>query len=648
MNAVEQILHNALQENPDDWSVRFELLDKLSASGSHAELIQVIGEATTAPATEAELRKLAQLAAGAGQPGAAEPVLSAFVAHKPSSAVGHYLLAKLLAKTGDLDLAREHYNTAVALNDDLEDDVLGAKLADLGQTIPQSGAQAQEVIAQLSEPAPQPVAEAPAPAAQPEPESEPAPVAAVVAPLTPPPGTAAPSAARNVPEPEPEAEQAEEETESALAAIPAVEADVAPPPNRLKPVPDLRETAAHMVTADPFDSHAHVVEENGEEMIEFENHLHQTRRLMVAAEGGEMVKAMEKTSDTNQKMSAAVVAVIAHLVLGMLFALVAMNLPQDDPPQIIASAASPVLDQDAMQKQEIEKQVQRKPVQSAQNLMEVVSVSGASAVAMPDIVTDMVSFDPIGLGDSFGASMSFEAGEDGGMVSFFGSRSTSKKVVFVVDYSASMKSQDKDKLMRKELAKSLNALPGGISYQCIFFSGPVWYHGQSVKAKNNADMTVHAERGRDEWRWNGKSATNWWLVGNEDKDPTKLPEGEYLSSSRKNIRDSIKHVEETKLVYGTDWRSPLYMAMNMRPDTIYFMTDGNAGHKEKEIEELLDYNRKTGRAKINTICMMVLSAEKLLTMLAEKTRGEFTLVLADQTVLSGEELEEYKKKGKKK
>lgn len=629
MNAVEQILYNALQENPDDWSVRFELLGKLQASGSAAEVAQVIAEATSAPTTDGELQQLVQLATEAGQPGVAEPILSAVVAQKPSGAVGHQLLAKVLLKTGNQDQAREHYNTAIALNPEMADDVLAVKLADLGETLPQPAAQAEQVITRLAQPV-----------AEPEPEEALVkPPTQIASPLTPPPGKVTQA-------PIPSAPQEEEvATDSAIDVIPAVEADVAPPSNPLKPVPDLKETAAHMVTPEAFDSHAHVVEQDGAEAVEFEDHLHQTRHLMVA-EAGEVVKAMEKNDDKSQKMSAVVIAVVAHVVLALLFGLVAMNLPQEQPPQIVASAAQ-VLDQDTMQKQELQKQVQRKPVQSASSQMEVISVAGASSVAMPDIQTDLISFDPIGMGDAFGASMSFDAGEDGGMVSFFGSKSTSKKVVFVVDYSASMNSQDKHKLMRKELAKSLNALPGGISYQCIFFSGPVWYAGQEVKRKSNEDMTVHAEKGRDEWRWMGKGATNWWMDGNQDGDPDKLPKGEYLSSTRSNIRKSIKHVEETKLVYGTDWRSPLYMAMNMEPDTIFFMTDGAYGGNQRVLDDLIKHNNRKGRAKINTICLMVPQAMEKLTFLAEKSRGEVSLVLADQTVLRGKELEDYTKKGKR-
>jgi len=363
---------------------------------------------------------------------------------------------------------------------------------------------------------------------------------------------------------------------------------------------------------------------------------------------------MDKTPDTSSKLSSILIAIVAHAVILFLLGLVVMNIPAPTPPEIVTRAAT-VLDEQTVQKQEIQKIVQRKPVQSAQAQMEVMTVNGASKFAMPDLDTDLTTFDPIGMGDSFGASLSFDAGEDGGMVSFFGSRSVSKRVVFAVDYSASMRSQDKDVLMRKELSKSLNSLPGGIEYQVIFFAGPAWTHGDEVKARSgNNSFLVEADRGSDKWEWDrgftpGSGRNGALYHPTWGMEPGKLPQPKYISSSRSNIRKSIKIVEETKLVYGTDWRWPLYMAMNMEPDTIFFMTDGAFGapNKERMIDDLISYSKKKGRPKINTICMMVLSAEKELTELAEKTRGEFTLVLEDQTVVRGKDLEEFKKKGKK-
>lgn len=587
MNPEEQTLYNSLQGDPENWQLRFSLIDSLNARGAHADSVAIIAEAPVAPSTEGELRKILSTCRDGDRIEVAGPFIEAFLAGVPSSGLAHYLYAKYLSKTGgDLAKAREHYQAAVALNSELEDEILAAKLADLGGTVPQE-AEPQEPQIQS---------------------------------LTPPPGHSTSSQRVHAEVPQliqPDAPDAEEEA----IAHDMVEADT----------PDV---AFGEETVEPIGEDGH----------------HTGRYLLVS--DGEKVQPHEKASETPTKLSAIVIAVIAHIAILFAMALVVLNIPDRRPPEIVAQAP-PLLDDTAIEKQEIQKVVQRKPIQAASQA-EVITVAGASAVAMPDIQTDLNSFDPIGMGESFGASMSFDAGEDGGMVSFFGSRSVSKKVVFAVDYSASMSSQNKDVLMRKELSKSLNALPGGINYQVIFFAGPAWVHGQNVKSeKGNDTFLVTPERGREEWKWirgfdpkdkrtGALYHPDWGL------DPEELPKAEYLTSSRSNIRNSIKIVEDTKLVYGTDWRWPLYAAINMEPDTIFFMTDGAFGapNKDRLIDDLISYSKKKGRPKINTICMMVLNAEKELSELADKTRGEFTLVLQDQTVVRGKELEEMKKKGK--
>jgi len=605
MTAEEEGLRQTLQEKPENWELRLELLEKLRGRGAWEEVAQVLGEAPVAPGSERELQQVVNAAGEAKQPGLARPLVGGFLEAQPQSALGHYLQAKICAKTHDLEAAREHYQRAIGLNGDLEDEVLAAKLADLGATQrhePGSGAQAGAGAggatpspAPLTPPAPSGVGSASA--AEPASEPQAASKAAAPAPLTPPPG----SGIERAPEP------------------PATMASVPP------------SAEAQELLEEGGWSEAH------------EGELTATGRHLLVVEGGGEVHAHEPTKTGRQKLTALTVALLIHVGLIGLFGMIALALPQPKPPEIVATAQAPLDQDDMLQQQEIEKQVQRKPVQSAQNQMEVVTVQGASAVSMPDIETDLTSFEPIGIGDAFGASMTFDAGEDGGMVSFFGSKTMSKKVVFVVDYSASMNAMDKHVLMRKELSKTLNSLPGGIQYQCIFFAGPVWYHGQEVDDSDRHNVTITPERGREEWKWTGQVATKWQFLGSDE--PEELPKKEYLTSTRRNIRESIKAVEETKLVWGTDWRSPLFMAMNMEPDTIYFMTDGNGGNRQM-VEEALDYNRRKSRAKINTICMIVPSAMDLLVELADKTRGEASLVTEDQEVIRGKELEELRRKSR--
>ena len=117
-----------------------------------------------------------------------------------------------------------------------------------------------------------------------------------------------------------------------------------------------------------------------------------------------------------------------------------------------------------------------------------------------------------------------------------------------------------------------------------------------------------------------------------------------MRASGINVRNSLQLIEKTPLVFGTDWRWPLMMAMNMKPDVIYFMTDGAFGvgrgiTKKEMINNLLAYNRSHSNAKINTICMQVLTARIELEQLSQGSGGEFTLVRGDGSVVRGIDLQ---------
>lgn len=368
-------------------------------------------------------------------------------------------------------------------------------------------------------------------------------------------------------------------------------------------------------------------------------------RINLVTTEGDAVKAHDRESDKRERLSALSVAIVVHFLglIGFAFWKVAAARPT--PPQIVASAPNEADDVDR-EKPEIKK-FERQPLQMASAKMNVASVDAFSDMAMPSFDTPNLAFDPVGNGDSFGPSMSFGMGSNGGSVSFFGSRAVAKRVVFVVDFSASMGGQ-KDILMRKELSKSLKSLPAGIDYALIFFAGPAYagqkpseagkegdWYGSAVQDGGNRFIWYEGWDERERHKGDRRSAFYHYSGGQD-----KLPTGRYTRASPSSIQQSIHQIERTELVFGTDWRWPLMMAMNMKPDTIYFMTDGAFGtgpgvSRKQMIESLLEYNRKHSNARINTICMMILQAREELELLADSTRGEFTLVLEDGEVLRG-------------
>lgn len=359
-------------------------------------------------------------------------------------------------------------------------------------------------------------------------------------------------------------------------------------------------------------------------------------RYLVTQEG-EAIHAAEQESTRNSKISAILVAVAFHLVIAALLILAKVALPPNKPPQIIGTAA-PNENADDLENVKMEKQQVQPTAQSASTQMQVTTAFSTSSFAVPEFDSTTMTFEPLGMGDSFGPSMSFEGDDSGSMVSFFGSKTSATKVVFVVDASASMKATGKTgktkfSLMQEELKRTVKSLPPGVEFQILFFSGPSWWVGEYDKKKFKEDWTQHAS-GKNFWEFQGGDPDDW-------------PEVKYIKATPSKLRKVAEEIDNTKMEFGTDWRDPLKMAMNMEPDVIYFMTDGAVGkHPDKKpvVDDVLDFNRTKSRAKINSICFMVLKAYENLKELADKTRGEFTLVTEEGEILRGRDVEKLANK----
>ncbi|MEM0970709.1 MAG: hypothetical protein AAGJ31_15250 [Verrucomicrobiota bacterium] len=122
-----------------------------------------------------------------------------------------------------------------------------------------------------------------------------------------------------------------------------------------------------------------------------------------------------------QKVTALVIALLFHLLLLVAFLHFVISIPQPNPPDIIATVQP--LDQDeTLDQQQFEKVVRTTPTPPPSQSIDVVSVQGMSSVPLPTMDFDAPTISPFGMGDTFGASMAFDApSSEGGMVSFFGS-----------------------------------------------------------------------------------------------------------------------------------------------------------------------------------------------------------------------------------
>lgn len=241
----------------------------------------------------------------------------------------------------------------------------------------------------------------------------------------------------------------------------------------------------------------------------------------------------------------------------------------------------------------------------------------------------------LGEGVGFGAGLGMGGPGTGLGTSFFGNQAKGKHVVFVVDVSASM-SGEQFSLMKSELTRSLEGLPRASKYQVIFFSGPVWFAGQTINHEGRDRAVVSGHRGKKlVWENDGGASGFRFEDGKQ-----AMPVEPWLSVSSSSIRQTKREVKQIQRSFGTSWHLPMEMALSMdpKPDTVYFMTDGTVNNAESAVRDITKRNRRGGKkANIFTTAMMQPQAAEQLFELAKKNGGSFSKVLSDGSVVTGKD-----------
>lgn len=205
---------------------------------------------------------------------------------------------------------------------------------------------------------------------------------------------------------------------------------------------------------------------------------------------------------------------------------------------------------------------------------------------------------------------------------FMGVKSQANKILFIIDYSASMKGRDK--VMRYELCKAIDKLPAVGSVAVLFFSGPTWIAGQDANALHK--------------NWEGSNGGGWKpKEGHTPERPKWMP---VTPSNKKKLKEAVV---STPLTFGTVWDNSFEWAfyMNPRPDVIYFMTDGNAN---KNLQGMEIIKSKKGKTKIYTIGYGApAGAQKPLEEIAAITGGKSKFVEMDQIRLMEKNIDDEKK-----
>ncbi len=664
MSAIIDTLAATLQAAPDSWQCRLALVEALCAEDRADEAYHVLSQVDELPADE-ESFFMAAKAYGLLDPSSGIEVLDQQIAEDPTCARAYLEKAYLYERAGDPEAAYKQYTAALTFDPSLNDADLETRLGLVVATAPsvaepiavapiseelETTHAPVDIAEEAAVATPEPVAQPPAPPPLTEGDyHEPLDRSQVYYPA---PGeipTMTLREALNVPTPVPLVNP------EAIPALPelAYQEEVQHAEAYYTPEQQFLENVNNVELQPVTYEEAVVYDYQQPDKTLFEPTLTEDEIYVGAlvTETGEPVANLQETVRRNKKikedertraeriakLQSIMVGILVTVGICFLMVLVVTAVPRPKPPQIVANSLGPVAE-DVMENQVMQRQkTTPTPASSASAMsMDVMTVAAASDFSTMNFDTPTSDLGALTMSSSFGASMSF--GDEGsGMVSFFGSKTNAQKVVFVVDASASMKAKGstgktKLDLMKEELIRTVQTLPAGLEFQILFFSGPSWFLGEDPK-REKKDWTKH-KSGKNFWEYRG---------GDPDKWPTK----KYIKVTQSKIRSAVKDIEATGMELGTDWRDPLKMAMKMQPDTIYFMTDGAVGkHPDKPpvVEDVLDFNKKNSKAKINTVCLMVLKAADNLKELADKTKGEMTLVLEDGTSVRGRDLDKMMRK----
>lgn len=327
-------------------------------------------------------------------------------------------------------------------------------------------------------------------------------------------------------------------------------------------------------------------------------------------------RALLRRQQRTATLASLIIALLMMVLIGLILAVIFMAVGPTEKPSLVAYSGVSEPKKE-ITKPKVQTNVQKKPSapSMAASRMIVSNTEAPTSIPVPEIQVEDISMD-IGIGEDFGAGWGDGDGfGGGGGTTFFGQSVNAERIAYVIDFSSSMKGQDRHKLMRAELSQSLSMMPNGLQLGMIFFSGPAWVAGDKVK---NGVVT---SKGGKKYKWKTVGGHAGWI---HDGPKQKVP---WWTIDDKEVKRLTKIVNESPLSGGTVWNNPLNMALDMdpAPQMIYFMTDGVASGSGQWAQEIGKRAKKMG-VVINCVALMQPKAEKDLKTIAEMSGGQLTMV----------------------
>ncbi|GHC06215.1 vWA domain-containing protein [Cerasicoccus arenae] len=308
-----------------------------------------------------------------------------------------------------------------------------------------------------------------------------------------------------------------------------------------------------------------------------------------------------------------VIHIVGLLILGGITIFNQINVPE---PEMIAPVVA-----------EVAPPVMKMPVQltpKQQSAPTNVIAMDIKQMPLKDFNFDMPTVDQrVGVGTG-----GFGNGMGGGNVidlsvtnfsSFVGIKEKSESVLFIVDYSISMKEEIKGSkttrftLLKQQLTASLEEMSDQMIVSLIFFSGPAWVAGESeAAARKNYSFTPK------DWH------------SHRPKDLETLTKPVWNRMTKAFRSELIQIVNKEKITGGTVWSNPLRLAMMLdpAPEVIYFLTDGATS--DEDVKETLalvgEWKRANRKLRIHTIALGEPKASDAMRRIANLTGGKFRLI----------------------
>ncbi len=182
-------------------------------------------------------------------------------------------------------------------------------------------------------------------------------------------------------------------------------------------------------------------------------------------------------------------------------------------------------------------------------------------------------------------------GGGGGDAEFMGVRTAARKVVYVIDRSASMQGERFAHAIA-ELERSIEHLPTDAAFSVVFFSSSDPIHG-----------------------------TPSYVL---------MPPGRMMRASAANKRNATRWIRSVQPEGGTDPTDAISAALRLSPDAIFLMTDGQFDD-ERAVESALAQGNRRGKVSVSTIAFYEPKGEQLLRRIASGNRGEYRFVKDPRT-----------------